>query len=344
MGINMTRTARTDQFISDFESHGGQKLNSLFRPSCRRIFTILVTVNLAFEAAVAGAAIHYVSPAGSPAPERDDPARPWQLVEAAAAALPPGSGELRLYPGVYREAMTLSRPCVLTTATVGSATIGNRAGVAATTSFNVFTWNTHLAGDEAFLPSWLDYTRASEMGDYLRLRRPQLDLVSLCEVWDEDLFLGGDGAQGIRPTAGYANGMHGTRVDNQSEGCLLIPGIPPTVLNSGLAMMTDHPMSDTIQVSFGDCDGSCPTDSSPDCLASKGFIVATVVKDGFTLRIYNTHTQAGNGGDAVEARQNQIDQMAAHISSYRNANPSHLVIVMGDLNVIGETADQYNFL
>lgn len=288
------------------------------------------------------AATHYVTPLGSAAPERDDPSRPWQLVEAAVRALPNEGGAVSLGSGTYRETFTIDRPATLTAPT-GGAVIGDLThGVAATTTFSVLTWNTHLAGDELFLPSWLDYERAAEMGGNFAARRHEIDLVSLCEVWDEELFVGEIGFAGIRLLSGYQNWIHGTRVDQQAEWCFGV--YFPTVLNSGLAMMSDHAMHDPAQISFSDCEGSCPSDKSPDCLASKGFIVTTVIKDGFHLRIYNTHAQAGNGGDAYEARRHQIEQMAAHISAYRNENPSHLVMLMGDINIIGETEDQYGFL
>src|ERR1051326_9128973 len=104
------------------------------------------------------AAIHYVTPMGSAAPERDDPSRPWQLVEAAARALPAEGGSISISPGVYREAFTLDAPVVFT-APSGGATIGAlTAGVAVSTTFTVLTWNTHMFGDIVFLPSWADFS------------------------------------------------------------------------------------------------------------------------------------------------------------------------------------------
>ena len=68
------------------------------------------------------------------------------------------------------------------------------------------------------MPSWQDYSRAAQIGRLLAGTRSSIDLVSLCEVWDEDLLHGGDDASGIRPLSGYAHAIHGSRVDQQSEG------------------------------------------------------------------------------------------------------------------------------
>ena len=118
-----------------------------------------------------------------------------------------------------------------------------------------------------------DYSRAAQIGRLLAGTRSSIDLVSLCEVWDEDLLHGGDDASGIRPLSGYAHAIHGSRVDQQSEGCV-IPLPPfvaptPTAANSALGMMSDLRLDDAVQISFHDCSGSCPTDTSPHCLPAR---------------------------------------------------------------------------
>ena len=303
--------------------------------------TILVLLEL--KATVLLAATSYVTPEGSAAPEINDPVRPWQLVEAAALALPQGGGTVAIDPGMYRENFSFALPVTLT-APAGGVVIGDlTTSIAETTMFSVLTWNTHLFGDNILLPTWLDYERAFQMGAYLRFRYEDIDVVSLCEVWDEDLFIGGDGAGGIRPQSRYPNWMVFDEVKGGLASCGLLP--VPRDLHSGLALMTKHPMTDLHRVHFDACDGGCPgLGESPDCLASKGFLATTVTKDGFPIRIYNTHTQAGNGEDAVVARQLQLLQLAEDISAYRVAHPSHAALAMGDINVIGENNDQYEFM
>src|SRR4029434_9958942 len=104
--------------------------------------------------------------------------------------------------------------------------------------------NTHLFGDNIG-PSWQDYARAEDIAD--TCGASTFDVVGFEEIWDEDLFYGGDGADGIRPRAGFPFGFHGEAHD-----------LDP--LNSGLAIMSQHPLSDTDQVSWTECDGSLPTD------------------------------------------------------------------------------------
>jgi endonuclease/exonuclease/phosphatase family metal-dependent hydrolase len=309
----------------------------------RRYVAGLIFLSLAGFETTSSAAVHYVSPDGSAAPEAGQASRPWQLVEAAARALPAGGGTLSISPGLYREKFVLDRPAVLI-APKGGAVIGDlTTGIAATTTFHVFTWNTHLFGDYLLLPSWQDYQRAEEMGTYFARRYNDLDLISLCEVWDEDLFLGGDGAVGMRPQSGYHNWMIFPDIKPGVVTCAIAPS--PRILHSGLALMTKHPMSDLRRVHYEDCDGDCPGISeSPDCLASKGFMATTVVKDAFSIRVYSTHTQAGNGTDPTNTRQKQIMQLARDVRDFRAANPSQAVLVMGDLNVVGDTTGDYAFL
>src|SRR5215467_11437487 len=118
----------------------------------------------------------------------------------------------------------------------------------------------------------------------------------------------------------------------------------PTMSTGGATtvppMVTDHELlyqttcGGQQRVHYDECDGSCLWSDSPDCLASKGFMGVTVSKDGFSIRVYTTHTQASNNSDAVRARESQIAQLADSINSYRATHPSHPVIVMGDFNVI----------
>ncbi len=275
---------------------------------------------------------HFVSPRGNAAPERDQPGRPWQLVEAAARSLPPQGGTVSIAPGTYREGFTLDTPMRLV-APAGGVTIGRfPASPADRTTFNVFTLNTHLFGDVVG-PSWFDYARAEQIGRRMDLYRDRIDLVAFNEIWDEDLFWGGDGAVGIFPLSGYPRAMHGSAT---AVG---------EFVNSGLALMSRNPWSETIQVSFDDCFGIV------ECASNKGYLAATVTKDGFTLRIFSTHTQAGDApldGDGEvnlprAARLGQIAQLVEDLADYRIAHPSHVILLMGDLNVPGE-GEEYETL
>lgn len=268
----------------------------------------------------ADADTHFVTQRGSAAPERDQPTRPWQLVEAAARALPPEGGTISIGPGQYFEAFTLDTPTKLV-APSGGVTIGRfPAAPTDRTTFNVFTWNTHLFGDVVG-PSWFDYTRSEQIGARMKLLHESIDLVAFNEIWDEDLFWGGDGAVGIFTLSGYERAMHGSAKQFGE------------FVNSGLAMMSRNPWSGTVQVGFDTCFGII------ECGSNKGYIAATMTKDAFTLRVFCTHTQAGNANFPRNARLVQIAQLLKDIADYRVAHPSHVVLLLGDLNVPGEGSE-----
>ncbi|MFO1499874.1 MAG: endonuclease/exonuclease/phosphatase family protein, partial [Verrucomicrobiota bacterium] len=281
---------------------------------------------------------------------------------AAARALPSEGGTVSISPGVYRETVVLDTSATLV-APSGGVVIGDlTTGIATTSSFQLLTWNTHLFGDTLLAPTWKDAERAEQIGDYLARHFSELDLVSLCEVWDEDFFVG-DWSGAIQPRSGYSNWMMYTEIQTGTVPCIssvpIIGGVfdeaagivsLPRFIHSGLALLAKHPLDDQHRVHYEACEGKCPGKSeSPDCLASKGFMAATVVKDGFRIRIYDTHTQAGYASDYIEARQKQVAQLAGDIAAFRSGHPDHVILVMGDMNVIGEdpaghNTSDYNFL
>lgn len=78
-----------------------------------------------------------------------------------------------------------------------------------------------------------------------------------------------------------------------------------------------------------------------DCLANKGWIQATIINDGFHIRLFNLHTQAEYYPSAVTARAWQILLLSVQILVYRANHPDHVVFAVGDYNVYGETPE-YN--
>jgi len=183
------------------------------------------------------------------------------------------------------------------------------------TVIELLTLNTHLAGDELFIPSWNDAERADDIADFLNNATLRPDVVGFQEIWDEDLFFGSDDANGILPRSAYPFGDHG-----DEEGF---------VLNSGAALMSLHPMNDFRQVEFLEEGGF------PENAAAKGWVETTISKDGFSIGILNTHTNADN----TEARSSQIEQLMQRIETYRTENPSHVVFAIGDFNVYGESLE-----
>ena len=153
-------------------------------------------VGIVFIATGAGlrAETNFVNPTGSFGPLRNDSSKPFSLVETATQALPPEGGTVRIAPGLYRHwqgsDLVLEHPATLEKDPAGGSgvpVIGDQSDVVATTTLNVLTWNCRLFDPDfpfTFGQKWMDEWRARHVGWYLRLRRSELDIVTLCEVWD----------------------------------------------------------------------------------------------------------------------------------------------------------------
>src|SRR5262249_13450571 len=151
------------------------------------------------------------------------------------------------------------------------------------------------------------------------------DVVGLQEVWDVAL------AAAIIQRAGYPYYFY----DNRREDIY-------DVLNSGLLLLSKHPISNVTETFYIDevsptgcgvlnpvCPLLHPLDpwkcvtickSYLDAWASKGFVQATVIKDGFQLGIFITHTQAEHHSDAKQARRRQLEQLGSQIWKYHVEN------------------------
>ena len=277
-------------------------------------FLLALSIDTAYTANI------YITKSGSPAPTGEQSA-PYHVIEAAVfrAKSEPGS-RILIGPGKYYETLTIDTPCSLK-ATGGIVTIG-KLDYQASTTLRIITLNTHLAGDEVFFPSWLDYERADDIADFIKSMSEKPDVVGFQEIWDEDLFKGGDGANGIRPRSGYPYGKHGER-----EG---------DILNSGAALMSKYLLGGFKQVEFEEDGGFF----DPEHHAAKGWVQATIEKHGFSIGVFNTHTHA----ESNVIRSAQIYQLIDAVNKYRVANPTHVIFIMGDFNVYGEAHEYYDSL
>jgi hypothetical protein len=113
--------------------------------------------------------------------------------------------------------------------------------------------------------------------------------------------------------------------------------ISETCMTSGLALMSPHTLLDPVQQIYGSC-------ALIDCFATKAWVAATIQKDGFTVRVFNTHLQAFDSEDEIAARENQILSLRAAVDQYRSSFRTHAVFVIGDFNVLAERPSQYYFL
>lgn len=102
------------------------------------------------------------------------------------------------------------------------------------------------------------------------------------------------------------------------------------VYSAGLAVLSrlSQQPSATVYREFyySSCHGTL--DGSGDCLASKGFQVATVrLADNEWVDIVNTHHEAGGGEQDIAARAIQVEEVIAALDE------SHAVVFMGDTNL-----------
>lgn len=237
---------------------------------------------------------------------------PFSNVAAAAQCATPLGGSLTINAGSYPEPMTLTRPMTITAAN-GPAQVGKFGS--GHTSLKVFSFNTHLFGTFP-LPVWQDQDRAQALGNYLEQKRLEgVDVIALEEVWSSSRW------DDIQTRANFPYYGYGSRRDSGSTQ------------NSGLAILSTPPVTNFAQISYNDENGI-------DASASKGYIQQTISKNGYQVGVFITHTQSGNSSGDITTRASQFAQLATAISIYRAFNPSHAIIVMGDMNA-SATSNEY---
>ncbi len=296
------------------------------------LFTIGLMAALLASAGIAWAENIYVTKAGSPDPD-GSAVKPYHVVESATsqARLSPGSTIL-IQPGKYYETFTIDAPCTLESAG-GDVVLGADDNGAATT-LDIITLNTHLAGTAPVMPSYYDRLRANDIAQQLVQMAPNKpDVVAFQEIWDEDLFFGGgdngvgQNNEGLCQAAGYPYGRHGSAKWDWGDW--------DNVLNSGLALMSNYVLTDFEQVQW-----DSPLEGW-DQFAAKGYIRATIVKEGFSIGLFTLHTQADHNWDNVQTRLQELAQLASAIKDYRAKHPDHVVFVTGDFNIKGEVCQWY---
>ncbi|MEZ4866097.1 MAG: endonuclease/exonuclease/phosphatase family protein [Caldilineaceae bacterium] len=300
---------------------------------------LLLSLFFTFRLAFAQSDVVHVDSNGSQAPDGSAVA-PYQLIEAGVCKVNE-NGIVVIQGGNYHEQITLNKPATLTAAG-GTAVIGQLTGKAHTT-LKILTYNTHLFGDEALgvLPTFADEQRAPQIAD--RIRKEDADVVAFQEVWDEEL------ADVIISQADYPYYFYSNEHDEVDD-----------ILNSGLLLLSKYPI-DNPSLNFYNEEASCSPPlwcglipepilqfaciakncyDNNDAFASKGFIGATIEKEGFRIAIFITHTDASDAG----ARRGQIKELGLAISQYHIENPNTEVIALGDFNVSDGGQDYYRAL
>jgi hypothetical protein len=105
----------------------------------------------------------------------------------------------------------------------------------------------------------------------------------------------------------------------------------PNGIGDGLTLMADWALSGVAHVAWANCFGSGGLNGS-DCDTNKGFLFARVaLAPGLEVDVYNLHADAGQDTDSVAARQANLAQLAAYVSTNSIA-AGRAVIVLGDTN------------
>ncbi len=190
-------------------------------------------------------------------------------------------------------------------------------------------YNTHLfLGTVAAWGSnqtYFDSERINEIIAKVKTLSP--DIVGLSEVWankSKDRFK--NGLKDLLPYYAWDNNTNSFQ------------------MGSGLLLLSRFPLSNIEFTRYDSLVGF-------DALSQKGFILATIEIKGQKVLIAQTHTQADEDDNAIEARRSNFLQLQDGIATYlaRYLQPSTPAILIGDLNIIGEDSSgsptkEYKFL
>ena len=240
---------------------------------------------------------------------------PWSSLAVGIWATP-ASVVLNLNSNTYYEPGIINPGRSLFIKTVGGSSFIAPRPVTKT-SLRIASYNTHLFGNDLIpgLPRWKDDSRAPHIGRVAVAEGA--DIFLLQEVWDPALF----GAIKNTSDSYYTSGFYG----GDHEGT--------SVLNSGLFTISRYQLAFPAQAFYEDEDGFF------ESMASKGYIRTTFTKNGFTITVFNTHTQSGSSSDSATTRARQMGQLSAAISIWRATHPDHIVILGGDFNALDTSAE-----
>jgi endonuclease/exonuclease/phosphatase family metal-dependent hydrolase len=271
--------------------------------------TVLGLTVVGLLASAAGAQ-EYVRPSPPVFTPNGDVATPWSTIGLGLWGSV-SNERVVLNAGDYFEPGIINPPHpVILESTGGAARIA--VNNPQRTTLRVASYNTHLFGLDPIigLPRWQDQERAPHIGRVANAENADIFLFQ--EVWDPALY---ETIRGITLPV-YPSGFYGGNREGSS------------LLNSGLYTVSKHPVFSVWQFYYGEEDGFF------EAMASKGYIRTVINKDGFTIAVFNTHTQSGMSEGNLEARASQLAQLSVDVMGWRIANPSHVVVVAGDFNVV----------
>lgn len=108
------------------------------------------------------------------------------------------------------------------------------------------------------------------------------------------------------------------------------PQRPLPLVGDGLGFLSRIPFTDVVRVPWTHCYGGATTGAG-DCLAMKGFAVATFeLADGVEVDLYTLHAEAGEGPEDQPLQAEDFEQLAAFIDEH---STGRAVILGGDTNL-----------
>ena len=104
---------------------------------------------------------------------------------------------------------------------------------------------------------------------------------------------------------------------------------PDMAIGDGIGILSRYPLTDFEVVPWTDCFGGF-TEGASDCLAMKGFRVATMDVGGAEVDVYSLHGEAGGTPEDQALQPEDYEQLAAYIDEHSDGRA---VIVGGDTNL-----------
>lgn len=181
-----------------------------------------------------------------------------------------------------------------------------------------FSVMTHNMGLLVSPGNYLGTDREGAIAEIItQIRALSPDVVGLCEVFDDDER--GQIREALADT--YPHYQEGPDEDDlESDG--------------GLLLLSKHPLIAASSMIYRDCDGS-------DCYANKGMIHIRVRPASFPepVDVFFTHAQDISTSEGVDTLYAQLDRMSSFIQQHGSLTAPR--IIMGDLNIPGESAQHY---
>lgn len=114
------------------------------------------------------------------------------------------------------------------------------------------------------------------------------------------------------------------------------PERPLPSVGDGLGILSRFPLRDEVRVPWTHCRGL--VDSASDCLAMKGFMVATVeLETDVVVDVYTLHAEAGSDPEDNVLQEEQFAQLAEFIDDHSG---DRAIILGGDTNLHLEPDDE----